>query len=78
MKCVRLVGQGVPVRVTDEEAHQIVEIDKDGEYCPKHVFREWWASCPDENFKAAHFEEFERSRQRAARAAEREPRRAAA
>lgn len=42
MKCVRIVGQGVPVRLTDEKAREIVEIDKDGEYCPKSFFKEWY------------------------------------
>lgn len=40
-KCVRLVGQGVPVRVSNEEAFQIVERGKDGEYCPKSFFKDW-------------------------------------
>lgn len=42
MKCVRLVGQGVPVRMSDEEAFQIVERDKDGEYCSKSFWKDWW------------------------------------
>ncbi len=41
MKCVRIVGQGVPVRVSDEEAFQIVHRDKDGEYCSKSFYKEW-------------------------------------
>lgn len=42
MKCVRIVGQGVPVRLTNQKAHEIVEIDKDGEYCPKSFFKQWY------------------------------------
>jgi len=41
-KCIRVVGQGVPVRVTDEEAVEIVERDRDGEYCTRAFWREWW------------------------------------
>lgn len=40
MKCVRIVGQGLPVRMTDAEAARIVHVDKDGEYCPKSVWRD--------------------------------------
>jgi hypothetical protein len=40
-KTVRIVGQGIPHRFSDEEAFQIVHRDKDGEYCPKHVWKEW-------------------------------------
>jgi hypothetical protein len=46
MKCVQVVGQGIPVRLTNEDAFQLVERDKDGEYCPKHVWREHWATQP--------------------------------
>lgn len=42
MKCVRIVGQGVPCRLTNEKAHEIVEIDRDGEYCPKSFFKNWY------------------------------------
>jgi hypothetical protein len=37
-KCVRVVGQGVPVRMSDEDAFQVVERDHDGEYCSKNVW----------------------------------------
>lgn len=50
MKCVRMVGQGIPVRVSNEDAHQIVEIDKDGEYCSKSFFKQFMADCQDENY----------------------------
>lgn len=43
-KCFRVVGQGIPVRMSDEDAFQIVDRDFDGEYCPKHVWREHRAS----------------------------------
>lgn len=41
MKCIRVVGQGVPVRLTNEQAHEIVERDKDGEYCSKSFWKNW-------------------------------------
>jgi hypothetical protein len=44
MKCVRTVGQGVPIRMTDAEARQWVERDHDGEYCKKRFWREWWSN----------------------------------
>lgn len=43
MKCIRLVGQGVPVRVSNEEAFKIVVLEHDGEYCSKSVYKEWKA-----------------------------------
>lgn len=42
MKCVRIVGQGVPCRMSDVKAREIVEHDKDGEYCSKSFFKNWW------------------------------------
>lgn len=44
-KCFRVVGQGVPVRMSDDDAFQIVDRDKDGEYCPKRVWKEERASA---------------------------------
>lgn len=44
MKCVQVVGQGIPTRMSDDEAFCLVELMKDGEYCPKHVWREYYAS----------------------------------
>ncbi len=41
MKCVRLVGQGVPTRLSNTEAAAIVR-EHDGEYCPKSFYRDWW------------------------------------
>lgn len=43
-KCFRVVGQGIPVRMSDEDAFQVVDRDFDGEYCPKHVWKERRAS----------------------------------
>ncbi len=40
-KCLRVVGQGVPVRVSNEEAFQMVVRDGDGEYCSKSFFKNW-------------------------------------
>ena len=39
-KCFRVVGQGIPIRMSDYDAHQVVVRDGDGEYCPKHVLKE--------------------------------------
>lgn len=44
MKCVRIVGQGVPVRMSDADARAIVAVDKDGEYCSKSFWRKWYQS----------------------------------
>lgn len=46
MKCVRIVGQGVPVRMPDEKAEQIIA-EGDGQYCSKQFWKEWWkgVSC---------------------------------
>jgi len=41
MKTVRMVGQGIPVRLSDDVAYQIVVVDKDGEYCPKSVYKDY-------------------------------------
>lgn len=43
MKCIRAVGQGVPVRMSDDDAFQIVERDRDGEYCSKNFYKKWYA-----------------------------------
>ena len=43
-KCFRVVGQGVPVRMSDDDAFQVVERDGDGEYCPKSVWKKERAS----------------------------------
>ena len=41
-KCIRVVGQGVPVRMSDDDAYQVVVRDGDGEYCPKSFWRDWY------------------------------------
>jgi hypothetical protein len=38
-KCIQIVGQGIPVRMSDADAFQVVERDHDGEYCSKNVFK---------------------------------------
>lgn len=53
MKCVKFIGQGVPHRISDAEAFHLVVLDHDGEYCPKRVWREFYATCEDEKFVAA-------------------------
>lgn len=40
-KCIRVVGQGVPARMSNEEAFQWVIRDKDGEYCSKDFYKKW-------------------------------------
>lgn len=44
-KCFQVVGHGIPVRMSDADAFQIVERDKDGQYCPKRVWKEERASA---------------------------------
>jgi hypothetical protein len=41
MKCVCQIGQGVPVRMTDAEAAELVA-EGDGEYCSKGFWKTWW------------------------------------
>ena len=43
-KCIRVVGQGVPVRMSDVDAFQVVERDHDGEYCSKKFWKDWFVS----------------------------------
>jgi hypothetical protein len=43
MKCIRIIGQGVPVRLRNTEADKIVRVG-DGEYCTKRVFKDYKAS----------------------------------
>jgi hypothetical protein len=38
-KCIRVVGQGMPVRMSDEDAFQIVVRDKGGDYIAKCMWR---------------------------------------
>ena len=40
-KCFQVVGQGVPVRMSDDDAFQVVERDHDGQYCSKRLFKDW-------------------------------------
>ena len=41
-KCLQVVGQGVPVRMSDDDAFQVVEREHDGQYCPKKLWREFY------------------------------------
>lgn len=43
-KCIQVVGQGVPVRLSDEDAFQVVERDHDGQYCSKNFFKKWYVA----------------------------------
>lgn len=47
-KCIRVVGQGIPVRMSDDDAFQIVVRDHDGDYCPKRVWKEYY-DTPDKS-----------------------------
>lgn len=38
MKCVQVVGQGVPIRMTDDDAARLVR-EGDGQYCPRKTWR---------------------------------------
>jgi hypothetical protein len=38
-KCVQVVGQGMPVRLSNADAYRLVAIDHDAEYCPRSVWR---------------------------------------
>jgi hypothetical protein len=42
MKCIRVVGQGVPVRLPDAEAHKVVVLEGDGDYCSKSFWKDWY------------------------------------
>jgi hypothetical protein len=55
-KCIRVVGHGVPVRMSDDDAFQIVERDLDGEYCSKRFFKEWYGPSADFPEKAVREE----------------------
>lgn len=37
--CAQAIGQGMPIRFSREDARQLVEVDHDGEYCKKSVWR---------------------------------------
>lgn len=50
MKCVRVVGQGVPTRLSDEDAHTLVVVDGDGEYCSKAFWRDWYRKSPTRSY----------------------------
>ena len=41
-KCIQVVGQGIPVRMSDTDAFQVVVRDGDGQYCPKSMWRNWY------------------------------------
>lgn len=51
MKCVQIVGQGLPVRMSDEDARTIVVVDHDGEYCPKRVWKQFHDHNLDPRFQ---------------------------
>lgn len=41
-KCIQVVGQGIPVRLSDDDAFQVVERDHDGQYCSKKLFKHYY------------------------------------
>jgi hypothetical protein len=46
-KCVQIVGQGIPGRFSNKDAHRLVAIEHDGQYCPKRVFKEYRKAHPE-------------------------------
>jgi hypothetical protein len=46
-KCVQIVGQGIPGRFSNEDAHRLVAVEHDGQYCPKRVFKEHRKDHPE-------------------------------
>lgn len=44
-KCFQVVGQGIPVRMSDDDAFQVVVRDGDGQYCSKTMWRARRASA---------------------------------
>lgn len=60
MKCVQMVGQGIPIRVTDAHAAEIVERDHDGQYCPKRVFKEYIEKYKDTEYVAGIRKQWDR------------------
>ena len=46
-KCVQIVGQGIPARLSNEDAHRLVAVEHDGQYCPKRVFKKYRVEHPD-------------------------------
>lgn len=51
MKCVQVVGQGIPHRMRDHDAAQLVA-EGDAEYCSKSVWKEFHDNNADEAFRA--------------------------
>lgn len=47
MKCIQLLGQGIPIRVTNDDADFLVRTDHDAEFCPKSVFKEYRKAHPE-------------------------------
>lgn len=55
MKCVRIVGQGVPLRLTDDTAFDVVHRQGDGEYCSKSFFESWYEGKPEARKRATDY-----------------------
>ena len=53
-KCVRIVGQGLPARMSDADAAQIIR-EGDGEYCPKRIWKRFHDENLDERFRKRAF-----------------------
>jgi hypothetical protein len=49
-KCVQIVGQGIPARMSDDDAARIVR-EGDGQYCPKRVWKNFHDNNADERFR---------------------------
>ena len=41
MKTVKVFGLDIPERLSDENARELVILDKNGQYCPKHEYKEY-------------------------------------
>jgi hypothetical protein len=50
MKCLRIVGQGIPVRMSDADAARIIA-EGDGEYCKKEVWKRFHDTNADPDFR---------------------------
>ena len=52
-KCIRVI-EGFPVRMSDEDAFQVVVRDGDGEYCSKRFWKAWYGPSAEFPDKVVH------------------------
>jgi hypothetical protein len=50
MKCIQVVGQGIPVRMSDADAAQVIA-EGDGEYCAKAVWKRFHDRNADPDYR---------------------------